>query len=195
LQEKEFERLGGSRTLRSQARLIAATNRDLYAMVEDQKFRSDLFYRLNVFPIHVPPLRERPEDIPFLVRHFAQYFAFNMSKQIETISSETMNALVRYPWPGNIRELQNVIERAVILSKGPQLAVALSDLKPRGGEPKPADGPITLEEMERRHILAVLEQTKWVFGGPNGAAARLGLKRPTLQFRMQKLGISRPPRQ
>jgi formate hydrogenlyase transcriptional activator len=194
LQEKEFERLGGSRTLRSQARLIAATNRDLHCMVEEQKFRSDLFYRLNVFPIHVPPLRERPEDIPFLVRHFAQHYAFNMSKQIDTISSETMNALVRYPWPGNIRELQNVIERAVILSKGPQLAVALSDLKPRGGDTKAADGAITLEEMERRHILSVLEQTNWVFGGPNGAAARLGIKRPTLQFRMQKLGISRPPR-
>jgi formate hydrogenlyase transcriptional activator len=194
LQEKEFERLGGSRTLSTHARLIAATNRDLHAMVEEEKFRSDLFYRLNVFPIHVPPLRERPEDIPFLVRHFAQYYAFNMSKQIDTISSETMNALVRYPWPGNIRELQNVIERAVILSKGPQLAVALSDLKPRGGDAKPAEGPITLEEMERRHILSVLEQTNWVFGGPKGAAARLGIKRPTLQFRMQKLGISRPPR-
>jgi formate hydrogenlyase transcriptional activator len=194
LQEKEFERLGGSRTLRSQARLIAATNRDLHAMVEEQRFRSDLFYRLHVFPIHVPPLRERPEDIPSLVRHFAQHYAFNMSKQIDTISSDTMQALVRYPWPGNIRELQNVIERAVILSKGPQLAVALSDLKLRGSDPKPAEGVITLEEMERKHILAVLEQTNWVFGGPNGAAARLGIKRPTLQFRMQKLGISRPPR-
>jgi formate hydrogenlyase transcriptional activator len=198
LQEKEFERLGGSRTLRSNARLIAATNRDLHAMVEEQKFRSDLFYRLNVFPIHVPPLRERPEDIPFLVRHFAQHFAFNMSKQIDTISSETMNALVHYPWPGNIRELQNVIERAVILSKGPLLKVPLSDLKPRSPEGGNGNGHgngfATLEEVERRHILSVLEQTNWVFAGPNGAAARLGIKRPTLQFRMQKLGISRPPR-
>ena len=196
LQEKEFERLGGSRTLRTNARLIAATNRDLQSMVDEQKFRSDLFYRLNVFPIHVPPLRERPEDIPFLVRHFAQHFAFNMSKQIDTISSETMSALVRYPWPGNIRELQNVIERAVILSKGPSLKVPLGDLKPRSldGANGNGNGLATLEEVERRHILSVLEQTNWVFAGPNGAAARLGIKRPTLQFRMQKLGISRPAR-
>ena len=194
LQEKEFERLGGSRTLRTQARLIAATNRDLEEMVEEQKFRSDLFYRLNVFPIHVPPLRERPEDIPFLVRHFAQHFAYTMSKQIDAVPSEIMSALVRYPWPGNIRELQNVVERAVILSKGPVLNVALSDLKPRPSEGRPASGPVTLEEAERSHILSVLEQTKWVIGGPNGAAARLGIKRPTLQFRMQKLGITRPPR-
>jgi formate hydrogenlyase transcriptional activator len=194
LQEREFERLGGSRTLRTNARLIAATNRDLHSMVAEQKFRSDLFYRLNVFPIHVPPLRERTEDIPFLVRHFVQHFAFNMGKQIETISSETMNALVRYPWPGNIRELQNVIERAVILSKGPTLKVPLSDLKLRGAESGHTNGFSTLEEVERRHILTVLEQTNWVFAGPNGAAARLGIKRPTLQFRMQKLGISRPQR-
>jgi formate hydrogenlyase transcriptional activator len=194
LQEREFERLGSSRTIRTSARLIAATNRDLPAMVEEQKFRSDLFYRLNVFPVHVPPLRERTEDIPFLVRHFAQYFAFNMGKGIDSISSETMNALVRYPWPGNIRELQNVIERAVILSKGAVLKVALSDLKARSAELGQLNGSSTLEEVERRHILAVLEQTKWVFAGPNGAAARLGLKRPTLQFRMQKLGISRPQR-
>jgi formate hydrogenlyase transcriptional activator len=118
LQEREFERLGGSRTFRTDARLIAATNRDLGSMVEEQRFRSDLFYRLNVFPIQVPPLRERTEDIPFLVRHFVQHFARNMTRQIDTISSQTMNALVRYPWPGNIRELQNVIERAVILSEG-----------------------------------------------------------------------------
>jgi formate hydrogenlyase transcriptional activator len=200
LQEREFERLGGSRTLRTNARLIAATNRELHTMVEEQKFRSDLYYRLNVFPIHVPSLRERTEDIPFLVRHFAQYFAFNMGKQIDTICSETMNALVRYPWPGNIRELQNVIERAVILSKGPLLKVPLADLKARPSELGYKNGSLalngspTLEEVERRHILSVLEQTNWVFAGPNGAAARLGLKRPTLQFRMQKLGISRPQR-
>jgi formate hydrogenlyase transcriptional activator len=194
LQEREFERLGSSRTLRTDARLIAATNRDLGAMVETQTFRSDLYYRLNVFPIPVPALRERPEDIPFLVRHFAQHFARNMKKQIDTISSETMNALVRYPWPGNIREMQNVIERAVILSLGPVLHIPSADLKlriPDGGE---MNGFATLEEVERKHILSVLEQTNWVLGGPNGAAVRLGIKRPTLQFRMQKLGITRPQR-
>lgn len=192
LQEREFERLGSSRTLRTDARLIAATNRDLRTMVEEQRFRSDLFYRLNVFPIYVPSLRERTEDIPFLVRHFAQHYARNMRKQIETIPSESMNALVRYPWPGNIRELQNIIERAVILSRGPVLKVPLSDLMPRAGANGHAYEAATLEEVERKHILAVLEQTNWVFFGPNGAAARLGLKRPTLQFRMQRLGISRP---
>jgi formate hydrogenlyase transcriptional activator len=139
-------------------------------------------------------LRERTEDIPSLVRHFAQHFARNMKKQIDTISSETMNALVRYPWPGNIREMQNVIERAVILSRGPVLYIPSADLKsriPDGGE---MNGFATLEEVERKHILSVLEQTHWVFGGPHGAAAVLGIKRPTLQFRMQKLGIARPPR-
>jgi len=194
LQEREFERLGSSRTLRTDARLIAATNRDLGAMVEEQTFRSDLFYRLNVFPIRVPALRERTEDIPFLVRHFAQHFARDMKKQIDTISSETMSALVRYPWPGNIREMQNVIERAVILSRGPVLHIPSADLKsriPDGGE---TNGFATLEEVERKHILSVLEQTNWVFAGPNGAAVRLGIKRPTLQFRMQKLGITRPQR-
>jgi len=194
LQEREFERLGSSKTLRTDARLIAATNRDLGAMVGEQTFRSDLYYRLNVFPIRVPALRERAEDIPFLVRHFAQHFARNMKKQIESISSETMNALLRYPWPGNIREMQNVIERAVILSRGSVLYVPSTDLKSRSGEVPEANGLGTLEEVEKKHIVAVLEQTNWVFAGPNGAAARLGLKRPTLQFRMQKLGISRPPR-
>src|SRR6202021_2596108 len=189
LQEREFERLGNSRTLRTDARLIAATNRDLKAMMEAQEFRSDLFYRLNVFPIYVPPLRERREDIPFLVRHFAQHFARNMAKEIDTISTETMNSMVGYPWPGNIRELQNVIERAVILSKAPALNVSLADLKSKTLD---SNSVATLEEIKRRHILAVLEQTHWVFAGPNGAAARLGIKRPTLQFRMQKLGISRP---
>jgi formate hydrogenlyase transcriptional activator len=210
LEEREFERLGSSRTLHTNARLIAATNRDLQAMVDSQKFRSDLFYRLNVFPIYVPPLRERTEDIPFLIRHFAEHFGRLMKKQIDTISSETMSALVRYPWPGNIRELQNVLERAVILSTGRELKVPLADLKPRmpeNGKITPENGKAgngfatpegsgiaTLEEVERRHILSVLEQTNWVFSGPNGAAARLGMKRPTLQFRMRKLGISRPAR-
>jgi len=193
LQEREYERLGSSRTLRTEARLIAATNRHLSTMVEEHQFRSDLFYRLNVFPIFVPPLRERKEDIPFLVRHFAQYFARNMTKEIDTISAETMNALSNYSWPGNIRELQNVIERAVILTKGPVLKVSLADLKSKSPDANGhSNGAATLEEVERRHILSVLEQTNWVFAGPNGAAAKLGMKRPTLQFRMQKLGITRP---
>jgi formate hydrogenlyase transcriptional activator len=197
LQEREFERLGSSRTLLSKARLIAATNRDLDAMVENQKFRSDLFYRLSVFPISVPPLRERTEDIPFLVSHFAQHFARLMKKSIDTISTETMNALIRYPWPGNIRELQNVIERALILSRSRDLKVPLADLQgrlPENGkiENGKKNGPATLKEMERQHILSVLEQTGWVLAGPNGAAAKLGLKRSTLQFRIRRLGITRP---
>lgn len=197
LQEREFERLGNSRTLHTRARLIAASNRDLDVMVETQRFRSDLFYRLSVFPIYVPPLRERTEDIPFLVRHFAQHFARLMKKAINTISIETMNALMRYPWPGNIRELQNVIERAVILSKSHDLKVPLTDLQPRlvengNAEGGKKNGIATLEEMERKHILSVLEQTRWVLSGPNGAATKLGLKRSTLQFRIRRLGISRP---
>ena len=208
LQEREFERLGNSRTLRTDARLIAATNRDLEAMVNDQKFRSDLFYRLNVFPIRVPPLRERPEDIPLLVRHFAAQFARRINKHIETIPSETMKGLVRYAWPGNVRELQNVIERAVITSEGPVLRVPLSDLKTRlvtntatttnnhSAELPEAHqlGP-EVEEAERERILHALEQTNWVVAGPNGAALRLGMKRSTLQFRMRKLGISRNDKQ
>jgi formate hydrogenlyase transcriptional activator len=204
LQEREFERLGSTRTLRTDARLIAATNRDLEAMVEEQKFRSDLFYRLNVFPVRVPPLRERPEDIPLLVRHFTQQFARSMNKDIESIPSETMNALCEYHWPGNIRELQNVIERAVILSSGPVLRVVISDLKSNGGfvpaseNAKSAARPENLgnmqrvlEETERKQILGALEESRWVVAGPKGAAARLGMKRSTLQVRMQKLGIAR----
>jgi formate hydrogenlyase transcriptional activator len=192
LQEREFERLGSTRTLRTDARLIAATNRDLAALVEEQKFRADLFYRLNVFPVHVPPLRERQEDIPLLVRHFAQQFARRMNRSIDTIPSETMNALVQYHWPGNVRELQNVIERAVILSTGPALRVDLSDLKQLAVS---AVGVLnrkdTLEEAERKHILSMLEDSHWVLAGPNGAASRLGMKRSTLQYRMRKLGLSR----
>jgi formate hydrogenlyase transcriptional activator len=191
LQEREFERLGSTRTLRTDARLVAATHRDLAAMVENQKFRADLFYRLNVFPVRVPPLRERPEDIPLLVRHFAQEFGRRSNKRIETIPSEIMNSLVRYHWPGNVRELQNVIERAVILSTGPVLRVPLSDLKVSDWEASPRK-PETLEEAERKHILATLRETNWVVGGLNGAAIRLGLNRSTLQFRMKKLGITRP---
>lgn len=194
LQEREFERLGNARTLHTNARLIAATNRDLATMVEEGKFRTDLFYRLNVFPVHVPPLRERSEDIPLLVRHFAQEFSRRTSKHIDTIPSETLQALSRYHWPGNIRELQNVIERAVILSSGPILRVPLSELKPLAvnGHSGPSRHD-TLEEAERKHVLAVLEETNWVLAGPNGAAARLGMKRSTLQYRMGKLGIFRSP--
>jgi formate hydrogenlyase transcriptional activator len=204
LQEREFERLGSTRTLKTDARLIAATNRDLTAMVEEQKFRTDLFYRLNVFPVRVPPLRERPEDIPLLVRHFTQQFARRMNRKIESIPSEMMSVLCDYHWPGNIRELQNVIERAVILTPGPVLQVALSDLKPNGGSaPKPdgaarpeAPGSMqrVLEDTERKQIFAALEETNWVVAGPKGAAARLGMKRSTLQVRMQKLGITRSSR-
>jgi formate hydrogenlyase transcriptional activator len=201
LQEREFERLGSSRTLRTDARLIAATNRDLEAMVSEQKFRSDLFFRLNVFPVHVPPLRERQGDIPLLVRHFAQQFSRRMNRVIETIPSAAMDALSRYHWPGNIRELQNVIERAVIVSSGPVLSIDVTDLKfPKAGPPaeKPASSKSTngalhnvLEETERQQILKALKECNWVVAGPNGAAAHLAMKRSTLQLRMQKLGIAR----
>jgi formate hydrogenlyase transcriptional activator len=192
LQEREFERLGSARTLRTDTRLIAATNRDLSAMVEEQKFRSDLFYRLNVFPIRVPPLRERPEDIPLLVRHFAQHFARRMKRTIETIPSEAMDALIRYRWPGNIRELENLTERAVILSHGPVLQVPLGDLNSRIKSGQVNERHQTLEDVERAHILATLRETRWVLSGQNGAAAHLGMNRSTLQFRMKKLGIVRP---
>jgi formate hydrogenlyase transcriptional activator len=201
LQEREFERLGSSRTLRTDARLIAATNRDLEAMVAEQKFRSDLFFRLNVFPVHVPPLRERQVDIPLLVRHFTQQFSTRMKKVMDTIPSATMDALCRYHWPGNIRELQNVIERAVIISTGPALSVDVSDLKfPKAGSPaenpsspKSTNGVLhdVLQETERQQILKALKQSNWVVAGPNGAAAHLGMNRSTLQVRMRKLGISR----
>jgi len=193
LQEREFERLGSTRTLRTDARLIAATNRDLDAMVQAQQFRADLFYRLNVFPIRVPPLRDRPEDIPLLVRHFVQQFSRRNNRSIDTIPSETMEGLVRYHWPGNIRELQNVIERAVIISTGPVLKVAVADLKPsRRPKATVKPGPSlkgTLGDAERAEILKALEESKWIVAGPQGAAARLGMKRSTLQFRMQKLRI------
>ena len=192
LQEREFERLGSSRTLRTDARLIAATNHNLSAMVEAQEFRADLFYRLHVFPICVPPLRERREDIPLLVRHFVAQCARQMHRTIDTIPSATMDALCRYPWPGNIRELQNCIERAVILSPGPVLQVPLDDLR-SGALPSPEPGQRqTLEETDRALILATLKETKWVLAGPKGAAVRLGLNRSTLAFRMKKLGIVRP---
>ena len=191
LQEREFERLGSTRTIHTDARLIAATNRDLSEMVEEQKFRSDLFYRLNVFPVRLPALRERSEDIPLLVRHFVQHFARRMNRVIDTVHSETMSALTRYPWPGNIRELQNLIERAVILSSGPVLRVPLQDLATRAIPGSDKDRPQTLQEAERAHILATLKETNGVIAGPHGAAARLGMNRSTVQFRMKKLGIVR----
>jgi formate hydrogenlyase transcriptional activator len=192
LQEREFERLGSTRTLKTDARLIAATNRDLEECVKERIFRADLYYRLNVFPIYVPPLRERSEDIPLLVRHFAQHYARRMNRAIDTIPSETMEALVRHQWPGNIRELQNLIERSVILSKGPVLQVPLSGLNSGNGTSPDGARRRTLEEAEREHILATLKETKWLVSGPRGAAARLGMNRSTLQFRMKKLGILRP---
>ena len=192
LQEREFERLGSTRTLRTDARLIAATNRDLRQMVEQRKFREDLFYRLNVFPIDVPALRERSEDIPLLVNHFAQRFARRMNRTIETIPAETMAALTRYPWPGNIRELQNLIERAVILSHGPALQIPLQDLDNRTALRRDNGTDQTLEEAQRAHILTILKDTRWVLAGSRGAAARLGMNRSTLQFRLKKLGIVRP---
>jgi formate hydrogenlyase transcriptional activator len=204
LQEREFERLGSTRTLRSDARLIAATNRDLKAMADEQKFRSDLYYRLNVFPIRVPALRERKEDIPLLVRHFVQQFSQRNNRVINSIPSQTMEALVRYHWPGNIRELQNVIERAVIISKGPVLNVAVAELErvvtPRtrqaeskASQPEQENLDAFLDETERTQILRALEASNGVIGGPSGAAARLGIKRSTLQLRMQRLGIRLSP--
>ena len=193
LQEREFERLGSSRTLRTDARLIAATNRELGALVDEQKFRADLFYRLNVFPIHVPSLRERPEDIPLLVRHFVEHYARRMKRNIETIPSETMEALTRYGWPGNVRELQNLMERAVILSPGSVLRAPLDALRPEAAAAVPHAGQVrTLAEAERNHIVETLTDTKWVVAGARGAAARLGMNRSTLQFRIKKLGIVRP---
>jgi formate hydrogenlyase transcriptional activator len=194
LQEQEFERLGGTRTIKVNVRLVAATNCDLAKMVAAKDFRSDLYYRLNVFPLMLPPLRERPDDIPRLVRHFTHRFARRMHRHIETIPESVMEALVRYPWPGNVRELQNVIERAVILSKGSALQVSLSDLQalPAGTDGGATPAPITLTDAEREHILAALTATGWVVGGPKGAATRLGMKRSTLLKKMQKLDISRP---
>ena len=191
LQEREFERLGSTRTQKVDVRVVAATHRDLEGMILEKQFRSDLYYRVNVFPIRVPPLRERPEDIPPLVRHFVQQATRRMRKTIDTIPAETVEALIQYRWPGNIRELENVIERAVILSPGPVLRLSHRDLKSRITPGQSPDRHQTLEEVERNHILKILKETRWVLSGPGGAATRLGLNRSTLYFRMKKLGIAR----
>jgi formate hydrogenlyase transcriptional activator len=186
LQEQEFERLGSTHTHRVNVRVVAATNQDLQGLVAEKLFRMDLYYRLNVFPIALPPLRHRLEDIPTLVAHFVHRYAASMSKQIEKMTSDGMEALLRYPWPGNIRELQNFIERAVILTSGDVLS--LSPL------PSPAafpTGPVTLADAERDHILNALRESNWVVGGATGAAARLGVKRTTLISKMRKRGLSR----
>jgi formate hydrogenlyase transcriptional activator len=192
LQEREFERLGSTRTKKVNVRVVAATHRDLEEMILTRQFRSDLYYRLNVFPISIPPLRERTEDIPLLVQHFVQEAARRMNKTIDTIPSEGMEALIQYRWPGNIRELENVIERAVILSPGPVLHVALRDLRSRIQPGNDRPRPQTVADVEREHIRATLKDTRWVLSGPRGAATRLGLNRSTLYFRMKKLGIVRP---
>jgi formate hydrogenlyase transcriptional activator len=188
LQDGQFERLGGTRTIQSDFRLVAATNRDLRAMVAQQQFRADLFYRVNVFPITLPSLRERREDIPTLVRYFVQEFSTRMRKNIESIPAEVMETLVNYSWPGNIRELRNIIERSVILTSGKRLTIPKDDLHESG--PVVASPVLTMEDAERRHILDALDASRWVVGGPNGAAAMLGMKRSTLQSRMQKLGVA-----
>lgn len=189
LQEQEFERLGSTRTHQVNVRLVAATNRTLVDMVKHNEFRSDLYYRLNVFPLPLPPLRARREDIPALVEHFVEFYARRMGKRIEIIPPETMTALASYQWPGNIRELENFIERSVILSPGSTLHAPLASLN--NAPEAESLGATTLEDVERDHIRKTLEQTRWVVAGANGAAARLGIKRSTLYFRMQKLGISR----
>jgi formate hydrogenlyase transcriptional activator len=186
MQERQFERLGGAATIHTDVRVICATHRNLTEMIDGREFRADLFYRLSAFPIELPPLRERPEDIRLLVQHFAMDSAARMCKRITGISDEFMVALAHYSWPGNIRELQNVIERSVILSNGPVLNGSLSNFT----YASKASAPVTLEEAQRSHILQMLQQSEGVVGGPNGAAARLGLTRTTLISRMKRLGIS-----
>ncbi len=211
LQEQEFERLGSNRTQRVDVRIVAATNGDLAKLVAERVFRSDLYYRLNVFPIHIPALRERPEDVPLLVRYFVQKFSRRLNKSVAYVPAEAMEALAGYSWPGNIRELENFIERAVLLSPGKELRVPVSELKPGPGTGSTADetpsinsitsassaappgtAVSTLEDAERQHILRALRQTEWRIAGPRGAAVLLGMKRTTLQARMRKLGIRRP---
>jgi formate hydrogenlyase transcriptional activator len=188
LQEKQIERLGGGHTFQVDVRVIAATNQNLWGMVQEKKFRADLYYRLNVFPIRLPPLRERGDDIPLLIEHFVEKFARRQGKSIERIPDNVMEALTRYSWPGNIRELQNVIERAVIMTTGAELRAPIAELT----RPELQGEDIrTLEDANRAHIKAILRETNWVVGGPNGAAARLGMHRTTLISMMARLGIFR----
>jgi formate hydrogenlyase transcriptional activator len=193
LQEQEFERLGSTRTIRADVRMVAATNRDLVQMTAKKEFREDLYFRLNVFPIRVPPLREREGDIPLLVHHYVDKYAQRMNKRIETIPEDIMAALCRYTWPGNVRELQNLIERAVILTSGKVLRVQISDLQPYA--PTACPPPEALEDVEREHIMQILRETNGVVGGRRGAAVRLGLPRTTLMSKMDRLGIRRDPEQ
>ena len=192
LQEHEFERLGSTRTQQVDVRVIAATHRDLKQMVEDGTFRNDLYYRLYVFPLALPPLRDRREDIPILVRHYVDKYARRMNRRIETIPSHAMEVFANYSWPGNVRELQNFIERAVILSSGSALRPPLTELK-QAALPSPNSKLSTLEEAEREQIVRAIRASNWVIGGPNGAAARLGMKRTTLAYRIRKLNISVRP--
>jgi len=196
LQEQEFERVGGTQNIRVNVRVVAATSRDLPQMMARGEYRSDLYYRLNVFPLRLPALRERPEDIALLVHHFMKVSARRMHKPVTCVAAEAMQVLTAYPWPGNVRELQNLVERAVILSPGKMLEPPLAELKPAAGIPGAsglgaASLPTSLKAAEREHILTALAETNWVVGGPKGAAARLGLQRTTLISKMQKLGISR----
>jgi len=192
LQEQEFERLGSNCTHKVDVRVVAATHRDLVAMIKQERFREDLYYRLKVFPIHVPALRQRPEDLPKLVRHFIHLYAQRMNKQIDEIPAETMDALVRYRWPGNVRELQNFIERAVILSSHTVLRAPISELEPFSAHRGFNTPKTSLEELERDHILRALEAANWVVGGRNGAAERLGMKRTSFVYKMRKFRINRP---
>jgi transcriptional regulator with GAF, ATPase, and Fis domain len=192
LQEQEFERLGSARTIRVDVRVVAATNQDLAQMVHERRFRADLYYRLNVFPIALPPLRERREDIPLLVQHFVGKFARRLNKDLKHIPNEVMESLRQYDWPGNIRELQNVVERAMILSSGPEFRLPVNELKQMTRSDSPT-AVRTLAHAERDHILNVLQQVSGVVGGRDGAAARLGVPRTTLLYRMRKLGISHGP--
>jgi formate hydrogenlyase transcriptional activator len=191
LQEREFERLGSTHTKKVNVRLVAATNRDLEKMIEERQFRGDLYYRLNVFPIQIPPLRERQEDIPLLVRYFAEKFARQMQKPIDSIPTETMSKLQRWHWPGNIRELENLIERAVILTTGSALHVPLPEIKPSMVNVPAVSSSRSGQDDDREHIIKILRETGGMLGGPNGAAARLGIKRTTLQYKIKKLGITR----
>jgi len=191
LQEREFERLGSTHTKKVNVRLVAATNRDLEKMIEERQFRGDLYYRLNVFPIQIPPLRERQEDIPLLVRYFAEKFARQMQKPIDSIPTETMSKLQRWPWPGNIRELENLIERAVILTMGNALQVPLPEIKASSVSVPAMLSSQAAGNGDREHIIKILRETGGMLGGPNGAAARLGIKRTTLQYKIKKLGITR----